>query len=74
MFIICLLIFIILSKNLYTFCYRQRDKLHVKALRVWSSDKPHPQEEVCFCNNLFSVFIKISIVHNVAMNITDPKL
>ncbi|XP_066930378.1 nuclear cap-binding protein subunit 1-B-like [Clytia hemisphaerica] len=28
---------------------RRRDKLHVKALRVWSSDKPHPQEEYLDC-------------------------
>ncbi|XP_057300654.1 nuclear cap-binding protein subunit 1-B-like [Hydractinia symbiolongicarpus] len=28
---------------------RERNKLHVKALRVWSSDKPHPQEEYLDC-------------------------
>jgi len=27
----------------------KRDKLHTKCLRVWSSDKPHPQEEYIDC-------------------------
>jgi len=27
----------------------RRNKLHMKALRVWSSDKPHPQEEYLDC-------------------------
>ena len=29
--------------------FSKRQKIHVPALRVWSSDHPHPQEEVNIC-------------------------
>lgn len=37
-----------LMENIETYI-NQRSKLHIKALRVWSSDKPHPQEEYLEC-------------------------
>lgn len=30
-------------------CVKNRKKIHTKGLRVWSSDKPHPQEEYIDC-------------------------
>ena len=34
----------------FFFMTSQRCKTHIPALRVWSTDEPHPQEEVSECS------------------------
>ena len=36
--------------------FSKRQKIHVPILRVWSTDDPHPQEEVSLSLSLFSYF------------------
>ena len=34
-----------LKEEVFVLCFSKRQKIHVSALRVWSVDDPHPQEE-----------------------------